>query len=91
MTQEKFSNLIVLNSHKERTAKFALYPPPPFTSMQVVTGTRTLKTPPQALLGVLNLKILVSNNILHWKKTSKTKPTEHNQGWASLMNIISTG
>ena len=29
MAQERFSNLTVLNSHKERTAKFALSHPPP--------------------------------------------------------------
>ena len=71
MTQERFSNLTVLNCHKERTAKFALPPPPPHTSMYMVTGPRALKTAPQALLGFLTLKMLVSNNILQWKKTSK--------------------
>ena len=87
MTQERFSNLTVLNCHKERTAKFALPP----TSMYMATGPRTLKTAPQALLGVLTLKMLVSNNNLQWKKKQQEKPTEHNQGWASMMNIISTG
>ena len=70
MTQERFSNLTVPNCHKERTAKFPLFPPTP-TSMYMVTGPRTLKTAPQALLEVLTLKMLVSNNILQWKKTSK--------------------
>ena len=45
MTQEKFSNLTVLNSHKERTAKFL----PPPNSKEVITGLRTLKTGPRAL------------------------------------------
>ena len=45
----RFSNLTVLNSHKKRKAKFAL---PPNTSMEVVTDLCTLKTAPQALLGV---------------------------------------
>ena len=34
MAQERFSNLTVLNSHKERTAKFAAPP----TSKEMVTG-----------------------------------------------------
>ena len=93
MTQERFSNLTVLNSHKERTAKFAFTippPPAPNTSIEVVTGPCTLKTAPQALLRVLTLTMLISNNILHWTKPAR-KPIEHNQGWASMMNIISTG
>ena len=48
MTKERFSNLTVLNSHKERTAKFAPTPPPS-TSKEVVTGPCPLKTAPQAL------------------------------------------
>ena len=38
MTKERVNNLTVLNSHKERTAKFAPTPPPPSTSKEVVTG-----------------------------------------------------
>ena len=49
MTKERFSNLTVLNNHKERTAKFAPTPLPPSTSKEVVTGPRTLKTAPRAL------------------------------------------
>ena len=50
MTKERFSNQTVLNSNKERTAKFApTLPPPPPTSKEVVTGPRTLKTSPRAL------------------------------------------
>ena len=45
MTKERFSNLTVLNSHKERTAKFAPTPHP--TSKDVVAGPRTLKTAPR--------------------------------------------
>ena len=48
MTKERFSNQTVLNSNKERTAKFAPTLPPP-TSKEVVTGPRTLKTSPRAL------------------------------------------
>ena len=43
MSQERFSNLNVLDSHKKRTAKFAHRP------KEVVTGPRTLKTVPRAL------------------------------------------
>ena len=50
MTQERFSNLTVLNSHKERTAKFPPPPTPHFPSWkEVVTGPRPLKTAPRAL------------------------------------------
>ena len=53
MNQERFSNLKVLNSHKERKAKFAPHPPPPLPpitiSKEVVTGPRTLNTAPGAL------------------------------------------
>ena len=70
MTQERFSNLAVLNCHKERTAKFA--PPPPQCTWPL--PPRTLKTAPQALLVVVTLKVLVSNNILQWNKTSKKNP-----------------
>ena len=48
MNQERFSNLTVLNSHKERTAKFASPPPRP-NSNEVVTGPRTLKSAARAL------------------------------------------
>ena len=34
MTKERFSNLTVLNSHKERTAKFSLTPTPSSTSLR---------------------------------------------------------
>ena len=44
MTQERFSNLTVLNSHKERTAKLAPTPPHTHTSKEVVTGPLSLKT-----------------------------------------------
>ena len=52
MTKERFSNLTVLNSHKERTANLPLRPPtPPSNSKEVVIGPRTLKTAPRALIG----------------------------------------
>ena len=41
MTQERFSNLTVLNSHKERTAKSA--PPPRPNSKEVASHPSTLK------------------------------------------------
>ena len=47
MTQKRFSNLTVLNSHRERTANF---PPPPPSSKEVITGPHTLKTAPPALI-----------------------------------------
>ena len=80
MAQERFSNLTVLNSQKEKTAKFALPPPPPPTPQCTVGGhrPRTFKTASQALLGILTLKMLVCYNILQ----------EHNQRWASMMNIF---
>ena len=57
MTQERFSNLTVLNSHKERTAKFApTLPYPASTSKEVVTGPRSLKTAPGALKIHLNFQ-----------------------------------
>ena len=67
MTQERFSNLKVLNSQKERTAKFAPLPPPPpsTTSKEVVTGPRTLKTAPRALLYCAFL-FLVCNPVTRW-------------------------
>ena len=49
MTQKRFSNLTVLNSHRERMAN----PPPPPTppsSKEAITGPHTLKTAPPALI-----------------------------------------
>ena len=59
MTQERFSNLTVLNSHKERTGKFASDPPDSPTLKEVVTGPRPLKTAPRTL------KLTASRAVTH--------------------------
>ena len=65
MTQERFIKLKVLNSQKERTAKFA--PPlPPTASKELVAGPRTLKTASRALnlgvrVGVPNISLGILN------------------------------
>ena len=41
---ERSNNLTVLNSHKERTAKFALSPPPPPPQSKWSPAPHTLKT-----------------------------------------------
>ena len=50
MTQERFSNLTVLNSHKERTAKFPIPHTHTHTSKEVVTGPLIFKNAPLAVL-----------------------------------------
>ena len=52
MTQKRFSNLTVLNSHRERTANPPPPPPQPTppSSKEVIAGPHTLKTAPPALI-----------------------------------------
>ena len=57
MTQERFSNLTVLNSQKGENSQ--IFPPPTPQCRGGGHRPRTLKTAAQALLGVLTLKMLV--------------------------------
>ena len=50
ITQERFSNLTVLNSHKERTAKSLIPHTHTHTSKEVVTGPLTFKNAPRTVL-----------------------------------------
>ena len=75
MTKERFSNLTVLNSHKERIAKLAPTPPPPRpTSKEVVTGPHTLKTAPRTLKR-LGWKSFIEKDVFSVNDTSDSEET----------------
>ena len=73
MTKERFSNLTVLNSRKERTAKLAPTHPPS-TSKEVVTGPHSLKTAPRTLKR-LGQKSFIEKDVFSVKDTSDSEET----------------
>ena len=86
-------SLTVLNCYKERTAKFApLQPPPPPLKVHGHSPPHVKNRSPGPLGGFNSKNASFQKYLtMEKKKKQEEKPTEHNQGWPSMMNIISTG
>ena len=76
MAKERFSNLTVLNSHKERTVKLAPTRPLPYpsTSKEVVTGPHSLKTALRTLKR-LGQKSFIEKDVFSVNDTSDSEET----------------
>ena len=78
MTKERFSNLTVLNSHKERTVKLAPTRPLPlplhFKRSEMVTGPHSLKTALR-ILKRLEQKSFIEKDVFSVTDTSDSEET----------------